>query len=186
MSRPGRQRLLRISDADADADPDPRSESEFETESESCRARFVSGFFSPARAEVGSNSGRAPTSSFFFSLGLTQATGSGPGRTRKREPAGRSARLGRPRLTVRKSERALGLTSASLSKRANSSLSVLTSSGAGQCEEIAVKPTMSAKRMLLGGGSSFVSVFFARQISLRILEAEVADGPSSREDPKLT
>ncbi len=41
------------------------------------------------------------------------------------------------------------LASASLSKRANSSLSVFTSSGAGHVEEIAVKPTMSAKRMLM-------------------------------------
>lgn len=42
----------------------------------------------------------------------------------------------------------LELTSASLSKRAKSSFNVLTSSGAGQRDEMAVKPTISANRML--------------------------------------
>lgn len=44
------------------------------------------------------------------------------------------------------------LTAASLSKRAKSSLSSLTSSCALQAEDSCVKPTMSANRMLRGGG----------------------------------
>lgn len=43
------------------------------------------------------------------------------------------------------------LTAANLSKRAKSSLSVITSSWAVHCEARLVKPSMSAKRMLQGG-----------------------------------
>lgn len=43
----------------------------------------------------------------------------------------------------------LSLTSANLSNLAKSSFRVLTNSGAGHVDEMAVKPTMSANKMLV-------------------------------------